>query len=196
MKYKHYCVHTLLETCHLSISSCLLLHTVSVGQHWLSLCLVRPRLIRWRHIHTARGLGLRTMRLTAPSCSTCRRKLALPLDLTPRHTARLTRRSVSRRPASDHTIHTTHPTHTASSLSLSLSRARPLSLVLALTHTHPHTRMHTHPRARTQPCLSTRGAIRLARLSSQIPGKLCHTFARHRTLAVCGMHLRGKGTPR
>ena len=121
---------------------------------------------------------------------------APPLDLTPRHTARLTRRSVSRRPASDHTIHTTHPTHTASSLSLSLSRARPLSLVLALTHTHPHTRMHTHPRARTQPCLSTRGAIRLARLSSQIPGKLCHTFARHRTLAVCGMHLRGKGTPR
>jgi len=140
--------------------------------------------------------SLRNRGTYIPSCSTCRRKLALPLDLTPRHTARLTRRSVSRRPASDHTIHTTHPTHTASSLSLSLSRARPLSLVLALTHTHPHTRMHTHPRARTQPCLSTRGAIRLARLSSQIPGKLCHTFARHRTLAVCGMHLRGKGTPR
>ena len=38
MKYKPYCVHTLLETCHLSISSCLLLHTVSVVSFTASVC--------------------------------------------------------------------------------------------------------------------------------------------------------------
>ena len=63
--------------------------------------------------------------------------------------------------------------------------------------TIPITRpLHYTSRPPLFPCLSTRGAIRLARLSSRIPGKMCRTFARDRALAASGVHLCGKVAPR
>ena len=86
----------------------------------------------------------------------------------------------------------------SSRLRTDLTRKAPRHTTATRTElTIPITRpLHYTSRPPLFPCLSTRGAIRLARLSSRIPGKMCRTLTRHSTLAASGVHLRGKVAPR
>ena len=86
----------------------------------------------------------------------------------------------------------------SSRLRTDLTRKAPRHTTATRTElTIPITRpLHYTSRPPLFPCLSTRGAIRLARLSSRIPGKMCRTLTRNRALAASGVHLRGKVAPR